>query len=824
MAVRTEIAVPPRVACSHCGLEVPQGLVTPGSERQFCCNGCRGAYELISSCRLEDYYQQRGELEAEGAAPARASGLRYLEFDDPAFSALYVKPAGSGLASVELLLEGVHCAACVWLLEKLPRVVPGVVESVLNFRRATLRVLFDPTSVSVSAIARAIDTLGYRPHPAKDRAAESLRRREDHRQLVRIGVAALCAGNVMVLAFALYGGVFGGIQPIYEQLFRWLSMALGAVCLAWPGAVFFRGAVAAIRTRTPNLDLPIAIALAAGGVMGTVNTVLARGEIYFDSVTAIVFLLLIGRFIQHRQQRWASDAVELLFSLVPTRARLVAEGDQARIVPVESLSPGDLVEVHPGESAPADGVVERGGSMVDESILTGESRPVEVVPGSRLSAGTVNLSGVLRLRVAATGRETRVGRIMELVEACARRRPGISRFTDRVARWFVPGVLLLAATTLVIWLRLEPTRAIDHAAAMLIVTCPCMLGLAAPLVMATSIGRAARRGILIKGADVLERLSTPGHIVLDKTGTLTRGRLRVVRWMGEASLAGPVAALERVATHPIARALVEHGEALDDAARHNPESMIQTHGGGIEGEVGGQRLAVGSRRFMEALGIVIGADAGAWEAAAAREALTPVMVATEGRVRAVVALGDELRHDAREAVQRLLAMGWQVSVLSGDHQAAVDGVVSALGLPAQSGTGGATPEAKLETIEAMQKDGRGPVVMVGDGVNDAAALAAAGVGIAVRGGAEASLSAADVYLSRAGLGGIVELFESCRRAMRTIRLTLWASLVYNVVAAGFTLAGQIEPWIAAIIMPLNSITVTLIAVNTSAFKPREGER
>ncbi len=810
------------VACTHCGAIVPAGLVDPRSSEQFCCDGCRSAFGIARACRLDSPPQRPGgPLEAGGSATGAGS---FAELDDPAFTRVFVRPRPDGLSSVDLLVEGVHCAGCVAVLERLPRIVPGVIEAVLNFRLATLRVVFDPSRTSVSTIARAIDAMGYRPHPARDRSAEQARRLEERHALIRIGVAGACAGNVMIFAFALYGGVFGGIQPQFELLFRGLSAAVGTLCLAWPGRAFFRNAWAAVRTRTVNLDVPICFALGAGGVMGVVNTVLNRGEIYFDSVTAIVFLLLIGRFIQQRQQRRAADAVELLFSLIPSRVRRV-EGDAAHLVPVEALAVGDLVEVLAGDSVPVDGVVESGASHVDESLLTGESTPIEVGPGALVHAGSANLSGVLRVRTQATGRDTRAGRLMGMIEECAQRRPPISHFTDRVSRWFVVGVIVASLVTFVVWLQRDPAHAIDHATSMLIVTCPCMLGLAAPLVMATSIGRAARQGILIKGADVLESLSTPGTLILDKTGTVTQGRAALARREGDAQAIQLLALLETRSTHPLARAIVQGVLTAQerDLAPQSIADVEQTTGGGIRGTVQGRLVAAGTRAFLSSLRVPLDARAEDLERAVAQDGLTPILIAVDSRIVAAVGVGDPVRPDARESVQRLIKGGWNVELLSGDHPSSVRAAGATLGLEERACQGGVTPEGKLAVIERRTRertDGR-PIVMVGDGVNDSAALAAASVGIAVHGGSEASLSAADVYLSRPGLAPILDAIDGGRRAMGTIRLTLWASLLYNLIAGSFTLAGQIAPWIAAILMPLNSLTVTLIAVSTPAFRAKK---
>jgi Cu2+-exporting ATPase len=301
-----------RRLCSHCGLHVPAGLVNADREQQFCCHGCEAAYSVIHGCGLDAYYRMRRENET-AAQPAKGTGKRYSEFDDAVFRRLYTRDLAEGLFATELLLEGIHCAACVWLLEKLPSIITGVVEARLDIRRSLVRIVWRDSEASLSRIARALDALGYPPHPARNTSARDIRRLDDRRMLVRLGVAGACAGNVMLLGLALYAGLFDAMEPQYRQLFRWASMAISLVSLAWPGSVFFRGAWTAIRTRTANLDLPIAMGLGAGAIWGVMNTIRGTGEIYFDSLSVLVLALLAGRLIQHRQQRWAADSLELLF-------------------------------------------------------------------------------------------------------------------------------------------------------------------------------------------------------------------------------------------------------------------------------------------------------------------------------------------------------------------------------------------------------------------------------------------------------------------------------------------------------------------------------
>ncbi|MCP9874712.1 heavy metal translocating P-type ATPase [Synechococcus sp. Cruz CV-v-12] len=799
------------VACTHCGLPVARGLVEEGSAEQFCCHGCRTAFAVISGCGLERYYKVRDAVGAESAA-VRTTGKRYAEFDDPVFSSLYVKMDGAGLAHVELYLESVHCAACVWLVERLPALVPGTVEARLEPRRALVRIAWDPGQVRLSAIARTLDSLGYAPHPAREAGMRSLRQIDDRRALIRLGVAGACAGNVMLLGLALYAGAFDSMEAEYQQLFRWASMLISLVSVVWPGSVFFRGAWASIRTRTAHLDLPISIGLGAGAIWGVVNTVRGTGEVYFDSLSVLVFALLVGRAIQHRQQRWSADAVELLFSLTPSSARRI-DGGGVVDVPIEAVVRGDVLEVRAGDSIPADGVVESGESSVDQSLLTGESVPVVVGPGDGVAAGAVNVSGVIRVRVTATGEATRVGRLMKVVEEGTRRRAPIVRLADRFAAWFVGGMLGLSAITAVVWALIDPSRAVDNAASLLIVTCPCALGLATPLAITVAIGRAARRGILIKGGDAVQVLSGRGVMFLDKTGTLTQGRMSLVRWFGREGCKGLVAAVEAGSAHPIAVALVRDlgagvGRAVD---------VVSVTGGGVGGVVGGRSVLVGSVAFVRSR--VLDEDAGVAgaEAECVADGLTPVLVAVDDQIVAVAGVGDPLREDAVTSIRAIERAGWEVRVLSGDHPAVVASAARELGIAPERAEGGVMPEAKLQRVTEAARNG--PVAMVGDGVNDAAALAAATVGIAVRGGAEASLAAADVYLSRAGLTPIAELLGASRRTLGVIRISLGASLFYNVVAASLAMTGLLNPLIAAILMPVSSLTVLTLAFKARTFGP-----
>jgi len=783
--------------CALCSALVPSSMIEAGHELQFCCHSCSGAYSVLNACTLP------------GAAPLHVPENAFAAFDEPDFHALHVRSLAGSLRSAELLLENVTCASCVWPLERLPQMLRGVVEARMDLRHNTLRVTWDSSVVSLSAIATLLLRIGHRSHPAQGREAAQVRRAEDRAMLVRLAIAGALSGNIMMIAFAIYGGILNNALDEYHTVFRWLSMGLGVWSLVGPGRLFFARAWQAIRTRRMNLDLPICIALVVGGVSGVVNTVLGRGELYFDSLSMLVFLLLVGRYIQHRQQRWATDSLELLFSLTPRSARRVENAagvESIREVPAEKLQIGDVVEIRPGESVPADGVIECGDTDLDTSLLTGESMPVHAGATAIVHTGTVNLTSTIRVRATATGTDTRAARLMKLVEEASTRKPAITKFTDRAGERFVVGIALLGLATYFIWRYIDPSVALDHTTALLIVTCPCALGFAAPMVTAIAIGRGARRGILVKGGDVLETLARPGLMLLDKTGTLTRGEASVQHWTGDSEALRFAVALEKHSVHPVARAIIayspDESEAHASHARH-------TVGGGLEGQVEGQRIVVGSPEFVLS-SINTRAIEGVSQIAAT--GLTPVVVAINGAVRGVFGIGDSLRDDALTSIDRLRSQGWRIGILSGDHPAVVTRIAQQLSIDPGDCRGGLSPEDKAAFVrDAIASANNGPVVMVGDGVNDAAALSTASVGIAVHGGAEASLAAADVYLAHPGLSPIVELVNAGDRSLRGVKATLWASLFYNLSAAGLAVGGIIDPIVAAIFMPFSSMTVLTIA-------------
>jgi Cu2+-exporting ATPase len=727
-----------------------------------------------------------------------------------------------GRCRTRLYLEGVHCAACVWLVEKLPEAVPGVDSVRLNLGSAVAEVVWDPARASLSGIGRALDRLGYTPHLHRAGRLQEARRREDRAALVKLGVAVACAMNLMFLHGALYAGEHSGMASPFEAFFRWVSLGVSLPVVLFAARPFYQAAWSGLRARVVHMDLPVALALAVAFAASAANTVGGSGPIYFDSLAMLVAALLGARQVQRSAQRAALERADSLrgVAFVEFARRLTGESPDSPAVEVDvhRLSPGDRVEVRSGELVPVDGVVLAGRSSVDNAVLTGESAPSPVAEGDEVSAGATNLGARIVVRASAVGEKTRVGALFAIVDEALARRPRVLERSDRLARSFVWGVLALALVTGLLWLPQGPATALERVVALLVVACPCGIALSVPLAVSVALTRAARRGIYVKNPDCLQKLRRVSHVLLDKTGTLTEGRAALVRWEGSEGILDLARALEAESAHPVALAFAATRAGRPRAVR-TVAGVREVAGQGIAGVVDGRAVLVGNHACVAGEGAVPSAELEARAAALAASGLSPVLVAVDGRVEGVAGLGDAVRKDARPTVDALRARGNRVLVLSGDHPDVVARVAASLGIAAEDARGGLTPEAKRDFVARLTSEpGRqGAVVMVGDGVNDAAALALADVGVAVHGGAGASVVAADVVLTREGVAPLLDLVKGARALFGVIARNLVLSLAYNAAGAGLAVLGLVGPLLAALLMPASSLTVTLSSAFSRTF-------
>lgn len=805
--------------CLHCGLPIPADV--PSEDHRFCCSGCHAAYKLISGEGLEEYYELRRRFSdrPESVVDPELVAHSFVDFDTPRFIEQNGQRLSGERLQTTLRLHGIHCAACVWLLERLPQIQAGVIDARVNLAKSTIELVWHADEVKLSQIAHQVAKLGYRAAPLGSSKLALEQKRLVRQQLVQIAIAGACSGNVMLIALAIYLGEWTGMAAEHLQLLRFACTAVGLVSLLGPGSVFFRGAWAAIQTRTPHMDLPIALGLGVGAGSGVWNTLAGHGELYYDSLSMLVFLLLIGRALQAWQQRSACDAVDLLQQLTPGTTQRVRDG-LVETVPVEELAVGDVLEIRSGETIPVDGVVVMGSSEIDTSLLTGESLPQVVEVGQDVTAGTLNRSRTLRVQAVRVGAETRLAGLLTAIERAGIQKTPIVQWADRISGVFVTVVMCLAVAVGAAWWFIDREVWSDRVIAVLIVACPCALGLATPLAIAVALGRSARRGVLIKGGQPLQRLSSPGTLILDKTGTLTTGRLAVINWEGDEHSLDCAVAAEVGSQHPVAQALRDAPSrtafpgrpSRNTPATNTVAENITSHlGKGVTATVAGRKVVVGNRSLQVAEGCSIDVTIDAKLNTIAAAGQSPLLVSIDGRIAGLAAIGDSLRPEARQTIDRLSLCGWKIHILSGDHPRIVAQVAAELGLPSENCQGGVSPEGKLSFIQQCKQTG-GPVVMVGDGVNDAAALAAADVGIAVRGGAEASMQVADIFLANGSLSGIEEIMLSSQRTLKIIRRNSVASLCYNFISVSLAAIGWLHPLAAALLMPVSSLTVVAVTL------------
>jgi len=817
------------VLCAHCGYPVPAGLVQAGDAAQFCCSGCRQVHTLVREWGFDQYYQlinqQRGTLE-----PATVTGRSFDDFDDERAQRDATVTVGPGRRRTRLYLEGVHCAACVWLVEKLPAVLPGVDEVRLNFGTGIVDVTWHPSDTRLSAISRAFDRLGYTPHLQGLGRGADQPRNEDRAMLARLGVATACAMNLMFVSGALYAGEASGMAPAYVAFFRWFSLVISVPVLGYAARPFFQTAIAGLRLGLVHIDLPIAIALVVAAGASAANTVAGHGPLWFDSLAMLVAALLAARVLQRGAQRVALERADSLrgAAFLEFARRLDGDGPDAPVVevPLTALSAGDRVEVRSGDLVPVDGVILSGRSSLNNAVLTGEAQPQAVREGDAVCAGATNLGARLLVRVDAAGEHTRVGALLVIVQDALSRKAALVRTTDRLARIFVLVVLAAAVVTgALAWASVGPVPAMQRVVALLVVSCPCALGMAVPLAMSVALLRAAQAGMFIKDPDVFERLRRIETVLLDKTGTLTEGRATVARWHGEPAAFELARSLEAESAHAVARAFQESSGRSLRVVR-TIEGVSEVPGHGIAGRVDGHDVRVGTRAHVVPSGETLPEPEERAVAAMVTDGLSPVFVAVDGRLAGVAGIGDATRSHALETLNTLRARGIHVRILSGDHPDIVSKLGAELGVAAADAIGGLSPEAKRDHVAALlARPGRnGAVVMVGDGVNDAAALALADVGIAVHGGTGASMLAADVVLARDGVAPLLELFDGARRLRGVIRRNIAFSIAYNAIASSLAVAGLVGPLLAVLLMPISSLTVVFSSAVTRTFTRRRPVR
>ncbi|MCP4696189.1 MAG: heavy metal translocating P-type ATPase [Gammaproteobacteria bacterium] len=797
-------------ACYHCGLPAPEGaefsVSIDGELKPMCCPGCQAVAQAIVAGGLTDFYRYRTENTPSGRELA-PEFLRRLElYDNPEIQKSFVRRDKKSVREASLILEGITCAACVWLNERHIGALPGVFSVRINYATHRARIRWDDSQIHLSEILRAVTRIGYQAHPYDPSRQQEVLERERKEKLRRIGVAGVLGMQVMMFSAALYAGDFSGMEAGFRTLFHWICLVLTLPVVFYSAQPFFKSAWRDLSRFKTGMDVPVALGISiafAGSVWTTVAG--GGGDVYYDSVVMFVFFLLTGRYFELMARQRGARACESLVQMTPaTAARLLADGRE-EVVAVAELSPGDVALIRPGEAVPADGMVTAGCSSVDESLLTGESLPLNKQIGESLSAGTVNIESPLQMKVEKIGEETLLSHILQLLDRAQAEKSRITRLTDRAAAWFTAGVLLLAGSVAWYWQPADAWLAITLS--VLVVTCPCALSLATPAAITAASGALIRHGLVITRGHALETLARATHVVFDKTGTLTRGRLQLhnTRCFSKLMLSEcrqRAAALEKHSEHPVAQALSLSSGAECKLMASN---VINRPGAGMLGDIMGVRYFVGTAAFIQAqTGLRVEAGEELEQAGH-----TLVWLADAETIHCVFSLSDEIREGAYELVQGLKQQGKAVSMLTGDHEHAARKVALATGIDDFGFE--LTPEDKFKRVKALEQEGA-VTAMIGDGVNDAPVLAAAPVSIAMGGGAQAARANADMILLTEQLPNLLTGIHTARKTLRIIRQNLLWAAAYNVLALPAAALGFVQPWMAAIGMSASSLLVVANAL------------
>ena len=797
----------PEPGCFHCGLPVPPGsdyrVEIDGERRPMCCHGCQAVAQAIVDGGLTSFYKHR-EVQSRKPEDLVPEALRRMElYDQEALQQSFVEQDDEQVRSASLILEGITCAACIWLNERHVSALPGVLDFSVNYSTHRARLRWDDSRIHLSDVLKAIAEIGYVAHPFDPGRQEAVHKKEKAAALRRLAVAGLGAMQVMMLAVAMYAGDYYGMDEQLRTFMRWVSMLLTVPVVVYSGAGFFRTAWRDLRRRQLSMDVPVSLAIGGAFAASVWSTAFSGPEVYFDSVCMFAFFLLTSRYLEMGARHRAGEAAEALVKLLPATATRLEE-DGERLVAVSELNPGDRVLVRPGETIPADGLVMDGRSSVDESLLTGESLPRPRTGGDELVGGSVNVESPLVMRGAKVGEDTLVSAIVRLLDRAQAEKPRLARLADRVAGWFV-GVLLLIASGVAIWWSINaPEQAFAVTLSVLVVTCPCALSLATPTAVTAASGALTRLGLLTTRGHALETLAQVDHVVFDKTGTLTRGMLQ----LSETAVLDPLridaqrglqiaAALESGSEHPVAKALMAH---VDKALR--ADDLVARPGHGMEGVVDGRRYRIGHPDYAAEL-------SGSSVPKIADGNATHVVLGDEQGLLIRFALSDELRPDAAQAIRDLRDLGLQVEILSGDAAGAVQRIAGLLGI--ENARHGLRPDDKLARVRALQAGGR-RVAMVGDGVNDAPVLAGADVSIAMGQGAQLAHASADMVVLSERLSALAGGVRKARQTRAIIKQNLGWALLYNLSAVPLAAAGLVAPWMAAIGMSASSLVVVFNAL------------
>lgn len=780
--------------CFHCLQPVPRGVNLSveykGSEKTVCCAGCQAVAETIIEHRLHAYYEHRdvSQLQETPVLPDELNDLNL--YDHPDLQKEFVRHEGDGTEVATLTIENITCGACGWLIERELMRLKGIHKAIVNVTSRRLQVSWSPEELKLSNILRALAGIGYKALPFQANEAEQQYTRQRKSYIRRLGVAGIATMQVMMIAFGLYFGVVSDLSPDLQRFLWGVSLVFATPVILYSAQPFYAGALRAIQASRLNMDIPVSIALLGAYSASVYATITNTGEVYFESISMFTFFLLTGRFLEllakERALKFATNRLTLLPKLA---SRETAEGVES--IAIKQLNVGDIIRVKAGETIPADGELLNPQAQVDESLLTGESLPRSKKLGDAIIAGSINQHSPIRVKVTAIAQQTVLAGIISMQDSALAVKPRAQQVIDKIAGYFIAGILIIAVITFFSWWWIQPEHALWVTLAVLVATCPCALSLAAPTALTGIIHRLNRDGILLKGADVLESVKQLDKVCLDKTGTLTEGQFRLVERQDSIdpkTVNHIVSGLELFSEHPLS---VPLSQLSDTPAKFTHVSNEM--GAGLQGELDGEVYRVGSERFIQQ-----------WHPEFKALNKYQVIVASKKQVLAQFRVEDQIRDGAAETIEWLKENGYEPIILSGDSESRVHELAKELGIAEYHS--GLKPEEKLAFVTEQQQLDH-TVWMVGDGINDSPVLAKADLSMTFSKASDLAQTAADVVLMSESLNQIKVVIESALKTRKVMQQNFTWALVYNVSILPVAAIGMVAPWAAALGMSLSSLLV-----------------
>lgn len=790
--------------CDHCRIEFTEKDAVfdeiDGQKKVFCCHGCNGIYRLVHEAGLDSFYDRRTGWKPGPAQEAVVSSEIFLD------SITEV----NGQSEVDLNIDGIRCASCIWLIEHYLSKVEGISFVNVNYATHRAKVRWISAKIKVEDVLKKIASIGYLPRPYTASVYEEQIKGERRDLLIRFGTASFLSMQLMLYTVALYAGFFHGMEPLYRKLFQIIALVISTPVIFYCGYPFLKGFIRGLKNKMFNMDTLIfagSFSAYAYSIAIMITGTEAQ-EVYFDTSAMIITLILLGRYIEAGAKSKAIGAISSLISLQPKDARFIKSQDEKPVqIPVASLKQGDLIEVVPGDRMPVDGIVVEGASEIDESMLTGESKPVSKTKDSEVFTGTMNINGRLLINVLKTGRDTVLSHIIRSVEDAQSRKAHIQTVADKVVSWFVPVIIVIATCTFAYWFvhMGDTSAALMNSVAVLVIACPCALGLATPLAVLVSSGIMSSMGVLIKGGDILEVMGKADMVYFDKTGTLTKGKYslsEIVSYgIDKKKLHIIAASVERGSEHAIGRALTKD---IDESLLFKTSGFKAHTGKGVEGIMDTKRIILGNMSFLSESGIEF-TDVQIFDFnRLSSGGSTVVGIAFADRLEGWFVISDSLRDEAARVVSELKAGGYRVGLITGDHHLVANDVARKAAIDVVEAE--IMPIGKAEKVRAEKADGR-RVIMVGDGINDAPALTEADAGVAMGSASDIAMDSADVVLMRNSLSLLVRALVLAKRTLSIIKQNLFWAFSYNLIAIPLAVSGKIHPVLSAAFMAGSSLLV-----------------